>query len=275
MQGEEVSMCDTLYAGPAASGGGRAWFAKNSDRNPAEPQAICIVPRRPPAPVMQVSGRRFTWPDRAHSFVLSRPTWMEGGEMGVNEKGVAIGNEAVFSRFKAKKKGVLGMDILRAALAHADFAADARDFICAFVEKEDQGGNGAYKGSLVYSNSFMVADTEGAYVVETAGRRWSWKATPSIATISNAYSIGADYEGLDEATRAEKIGSWREHVQDPFYLLFTKGDARRACTGGLSCARPCRISPSGPYSRPSVLMGAKARVSSGWRLLAYTARASP
>jgi secernin len=151
----------------------------------------------------------------------------------VNEKGVAIGNEAVFSRFKAKKKGILGMDILRAALAHADSAADARDFICAFVEKEEQGGNGAYKGNLVYSNSFIVAGRGGAYVVETAGRRWAWKTIDSMASISNAYSIEADYEGLDEATRAEKIGSWRERVQDPFYLLFTKGDARRACTGGI------------------------------------------
>ena len=226
-------MCDTLYAGPAACGGERAWFAKNSDRHPAEPQATCIVPRRPPEDETLVGGRRFAAPDRGHSYVLSRPTWMAGGEMGVNERGVAIGNEAVFSRFRAKKDGALGMDILRAALAHADSAVEARDFICSFVENGDQGGNGAYRGSLVYSNSFIVAGASGAFVVETAGRRWAWKTIESVATISNAYSIEGDHEGLDAATRAEAPASWRERVQDPFYLLFTKGDSRRAVTLGV------------------------------------------
>jgi secernin len=229
-------MCDTLYAAPSASGGGRAWFAKNSDRNPAEPQALCIAPRRPPSAELRVSGRLFAGPDRGHAYALSRPVWMEGGEMGVNERGVAIGNEAVFSRFKAKRSGVLGMDILRAALSRADSAAEARDFICACVEAADQGGNGAYKGSLVYSNSFIVAGPEAAFVVETAGRRWAWKTIDSIASISNAYSIGRDYEGLDRASRAEGPISWRDRVQDRLYLLFTKGDSRRACTGGILSA---------------------------------------
>jgi hypothetical protein len=90
---------------------------------------------------------------------------MDGGKMSVNEKGVAIGNEAVFSRFKAKKKGVLGMDIIRATLA---------------------------------AHALVV-----------------------------------------------------------------------------SCARLRRTSLSERYSRPSVPMEAKARASPGWRLLEYTARASP
>jgi hypothetical protein len=222
-------MCDTIYV----AAGGSAWFAKNSDRNPAEPQALCIVPRRPPSTALPLPGKTFAAADRGHSFVLSRPVWMEGGEMGVNEKGVAIGNEAVFSRFRASRDGLLGMAILRAALAHADGAAQARDLVCAIVESEDQGGNGAYKGSLVYSNSYIVAGADGAFVVETAGRRWAWKAIDSIATISNAYSIENDYQGLDEKTRAEKIGSWRKRVQDRLYLGFTKGDSRRALTAGI------------------------------------------
>ncbi|MCX7023267.1 MAG: carcinine hydrolase/isopenicillin-N N-acyltransferase family protein [Spirochaetes bacterium] len=249
-------MCDTLYAGPAATGGERAWFAKNSDRHPDEPQALCIVPCRPTAPVVHVSGRTFGVPDRGFSFVLSKPSWMEGGEMGVNERGVAIGNEAVFSRFKARKDGVLGMDLLRAALAHAETAAEARDFLCSFVERESQGGNGAYKGSLVYSNSFIVASPGEGFVLETADRRWAWRSTRSIATISNAYSIADDHERLDACTLAELAqgdaratasggsdpgcrGSWKAHVEDRFYLAFTKGELRRACTAAtLRAAEP-------------------------------------
>jgi hypothetical protein len=94
---------------------------------------------------------------------------MAGGEMGINEKGLAIGNEAVFSRFKRAKNGILGMDILRSALGSATTAKEALDFICRFVETYDQGGNGAYRGSLYYDNSFIIADPSEAYILETAG----------------------------------------------------------------------------------------------------------
>ncbi|MDP3176671.1 MAG: carcinine hydrolase/isopenicillin-N N-acyltransferase family protein [Spirochaetaceae bacterium] len=255
-------MCDTIYAGPAAAGEGRAWFAKNSDRHPAEPQALCLVPRAP-APSVGAGPEGKPGPEGESgpglAFALSKPSWMAGGEMGLNEKGVAIGNEAVFSRFTAKKDGILGMDILRAALASSSTPEEARDYICDLVESRDQGGNGAFKGSLVYSNSFIVAGPQAGYVVETAGRRWAWRSTESIATISNAYSIEEDYKRLDVQTRKEispvnekaacsdeadagRKGhkeSWREHVQSRFYLRFTKGDSRRErTTAALRSATP-------------------------------------
>ncbi|MEI6385859.1 MAG: carcinine hydrolase/isopenicillin-N N-acyltransferase family protein [Spirochaetota bacterium] len=225
-------MCDTLYSAPGGSQG--SCFAKNSDRHPEEPQALCLVPARATAPHTAFGGLSFDAPDAGYSYVLSKPSWMPGGEMGVNTRGLAVGNEAVFSRFKAKKDGVLGMALLRATLASAGSAAEARDFICSFVETHDQGGNGAYKGSLVYSNSFIVADPRGAFVVETAGRRWAWKSAGSAATISNAYSIVGDAGGMDSLSRSElETGggtSWRRLVEDRLYLAFTRGDSRRACT---------------------------------------------
>jgi secernin len=214
-------MCDTIYAGPSVSSEGRAWFAKNSDRNPAEPQTLCLVPRG------DAGG---------HSYLLSRPVWMKGGEMGVNDRGVAIGNEAVFSRPKAKKDGILGMDILRAALSRGDSAALTRDYICEFIETHDQGGNGAYKGSLVYSNSFIVSGPDGAFTLETAGRHWAWKRIDGFAAISNAYSIEEDFGELDSESSATITGSWRRAVEDRLYLAFTKGDKRRGRTTSLLAA---------------------------------------
>jgi len=237
-----------MYAGASACAEGRSWFAKNSDRNPAEPQALCIVGRRDPSSVVRVGELEMPFRDSGLAFALSKPSWMAGGEMGINERGVAIGNEAVFSRFKAAKDGVLGMAILRAALASAACARDAVLAICGYTEAEGQGGNGAYKGSLCYCNSYLVSDEREAYVVETAGRRWAWKQVEGIAAISNAYSIERDYKRLDAATRKEiapvnpraacsdeadpgrhgEMESWRDHVEDRLRLRFTKGDERRA-----------------------------------------------
>ncbi len=251
-------MCDTMYAGRAACAGSLAWFAKNSDRHPEEPQALCLVGRRAPASSTRVGGRELPFPDRGLAFALSKPSWMEGGEMGVNERGLAIGNEAVFSRFKAARDGVLGMDILRAALGSCGGAQEAVQAICDFTEGADQGGNGAFKGSLVYCNSYIVADPREAFVLETAGRRWAWRAIGDVAAISNAYSIELDYKRLDAQTRKEiapvneraacsdeadpgrkgEKESWRAHVEDRFKLRFTRGDERRAAVeSALGAAR--------------------------------------
>ncbi|HOX18970.1 MAG TPA: hypothetical protein PKW82_10975, partial [Spirochaetales bacterium] len=227
-------MCDTIYAATPAGG---VWFGKNSDRHPDEPQALKLLPAHAPEPTTRVGAVEFARPDRGLAMALSKPSWMAGGEMGLNAAGVAIGNEAVFAKEAADKDGPLGMDILRAALSASASAAEARDFLCAFIEAHGQGGNGAYRGSLVYSNSFIVADGAEAYVVETAGRRWAWRAAEGVATISNAYSIEDDFKRLDaltrkqiapvnermacvdeeEAGRVGAKGSWRAWVESRFH----------------------------------------------------------
>lgn len=244
-------MCDTMYsAGFAAAGTDPrgAFFGKNSDRQPSEPQTFCLVPRRPPSAQTALSGKTLPITDAGLAFALSKPSWMAGGEMGINEKGVAIGNEAVFSRFKPARDGVLGMDILRAALGGSASAKEAVDYICSFVERFDQGGNGSYRGSLYYDNSFIVADPEGAYILETAGRHWAWRSIHGRDSISNAYCIAEDYKRLDAQTRKEiapvneraacsdeadpgrkgEKESFKAHVENRFYLRFTKGEERRA-----------------------------------------------
>ena len=265
-------MCDTVYI--ANESGGSALFGKNSDRVPSEPQAFCIVPPRVPSgdgAKIAIGKTEFPASDKGYSYCLSKPSWIAGGEMGVNAAGVAIGNEAVFSRYKPAKGGVLGMDILRAALAASSTAEEARAFICSAVESLNQGGNGAYKGSLYYDNSYLLADSTGAFILETAGRRWAWRKANPADSISNAYCIEDDYKRLDAATRKEiapvneamacsdetdpgRRGtkeSWKKAIENRFYLNFTKGESRRALS--LSLVAATRSREVGDKKKPGIL----------------------
>jgi Dipeptidase len=245
-------MCDTVIL--MDNSGKPAFFGKNSDRHPEEPQALLYISERAPSTVMLREGVEYQ--DKGFALLLSKPSWMAGGEMGVNSQGLSIGNEAVFSRFKPDEHGILGMDILRAALSACASAKEALDFITSFIEKYGQGGNGAYKGKLIYNNSFLAADPQEAYIIETAGKRWAWRSAMVADAISNAYCIEDDYKRLDMQTRKEiapvnkraacsdesdpgrkgKRNSWKAHVEDRKYPFLPKvnSDAQARLVG--SCA---------------------------------------
>lgn len=58
---------------------------------------------------------------KTHAVILSRPSWLWGAEMGANEHGVCIGNEAVWTKEPVGEgEALLGMDLLRCgpALLH-------------------------------------------------------------------------------------------------------------------------------------------------------------
>ena len=62
--------------------------------------------------------------------------------MGANEHGVAIGNEAVFTKVPYDKgPALLGMDLLRLALERAATARQALDVITGLLVEHGQGGN--------------------------------------------------------------------------------------------------------------------------------------
>ena len=51
---------------------------------------------------------------RTHAIMISRPAWLWGAEMGANEHGVCIANEAINAREPAAEtEALLGMDLVR------------------------------------------------------------------------------------------------------------------------------------------------------------------
>jgi len=240
-------MCDTVVAvGAGIAGGvtadGAVWFGKNSDREPDEAQVIEHLPAHDEGDVVQCTHVAVPGAGRSREVVLSRPAWMWGAEMGVNDAGVAIGNEAVFTRVALDPQGLTGMDLLRLALQRSSSAREAVDVITGLLKRHGQGGRmGFANEGFRYSSSFLIADAHEAWVLETAGRLWAAeRVTRGVRTISNALSIGrgADLVDDDAVQLAMAKGRCRGRAdldfagafRDPVMSALAGADARRACT---------------------------------------------
>ncbi len=224
-------MCDTLVVETDDG----MLFAKNSDRDPNEPQ---LIRRHAAADHPAESSVACTWMSIAqvphtHAVLLSQPWWMWGAEMGANEHGVTIGNEAVFNRAGTARTGLLGMDLVRLALERADSAAGAVEVIVTLLEQFGQGGSCSHDHpGFRYDNSYLIADPDGAVVLETAGRAWATEeVTGRCRSISNGYTI-PDFA--------------RAHA-DRVRPLLARGATRRRRTeqSGSTCPGPRR-----PVRRP-------------------------
>ncbi len=190
-------MCDTLVITAESAVKGRAIFAKNSDREPSEAQLLELVPARswPEGSRLFATYAGVPQVSQTHRVLLSRPYWMWGAEMGLNEHGVAIGNEAVFTRAPLQARGLLGMDLVRLGLERSSSADQAVDIMTALLSEHGQGGPAGHRDkSFRYDSSFIVADTETAWVLETAGRLWAAKRVRGVRAISNALSLRDDWD---------------------------------------------------------------------------------
>lgn len=181
-------MCDTQVL----IGANAVWFAKNSDREPSEPQPVVRLGAVRGDAVASVRATYIEVPQVAdrHAVILSRPVWCWGAEMGVNERGLAIGNEAIFSRRASLEPGLLGMDLVRLGLERAASAAEALEVIAALLERHGQGGPAGFRDKkFCYDSSFLIADPREAWVLETAGREWQKRRIEGHYAISNRLTL--------------------------------------------------------------------------------------
>jgi secernin len=180
-------MCDTLVALPPITDQGVTLFAKNSDRPSDERQ---LLERHDPMRERgSVSCTHIDIPTTAEPTIgawLSRPAWCWGAEMGVNDAGVAIGNEAIYTADdpRISETALIGMDFVRLGLQRATTAAAAVEVMTELLERFGQGGACSERGDSYWS-SFIVADSSSAFVLETSRRQWQCQQIAESEAISN------------------------------------------------------------------------------------------
>jgi secernin len=190
-------VCDTLVAVGRATADGTVILAKNSDRQPNEAHVLVRVPRAQHEPSSMVKCTYIEVPQVAETneVLLSKPFWIWGCEMGTNEWGVAIANEAVFTREPYEKgRGLIGMDLSRLALERASTAHQALEIIVELLATHGQGGNCGFRHREFYHNSFILADPGEAWVLETADRYWAAERVRDVRSISNGLTISKAWD---------------------------------------------------------------------------------
>ncbi len=105
--------CDSFVVLPGATTDGSMLLGKNSDRPVNETQPLRYLPARSPSRSDRLSLAYVEIADASETLahVGASPYWCWGHELGVNERGVAIGNEALFTRDLARNQAMPGRGI--------------------------------------------------------------------------------------------------------------------------------------------------------------------
>ena len=263
-----IKMCDTVVAVGNSTKDKSIIFGKNSNRVPNEAHNIEYIKGKKHRPNTKVKCTYISVPqvEQTYDVLLLKPFWMFGCEMGANEHGVTIGNEAVWSKEPIRDIGLLGMDMMRLALERTKTAKEALTTITDLLEKYGQGGQCSY--GIVgrdYHNSFIIADSKEAWVLETADKYWIAEKVKGIRTISNTLSIGSEYDLIHPDLIKDAIAKGYTKSKDEFHFAndfipkfriyhalkessprsqyFAKGIDRQQCTTALLLRNKGKITP--------------------------------
>lgn len=220
--------CDTFVVLPPFTQHG-VIFGKNSDRPQGEVQEVVHFPATESSEPIQCTYIEVESSGSTKAVILSKPGWMWGAEMGANECGVVIGNEAIWTNdndgdHDPYVKRLLGMDLVRLGLERSSVAVEALEAITKLLEKYGQGGPCSNTNlSLSYHNSFLIADPSTAWVLETSGKHWVAKEVKTgFCNISNVLTITTEIDRKSDGLLeyAQLKGLWDGSGEFNFCKVF-------------------------------------------------------
>lgn len=227
--------CDTWVVMPDASLDGQMMLAKTSDVAyfECEPLIRFEGQKHPPGATIDLQYVKLPQVKKTYTVLGTGQFWAWGFEQGMNEHGVAIGNEAVLTKEwrervdKVKSggtvpRGILTINLLRLGLERSRTAREAVEVISSLIEEHGQWGSCLAGYSDIdggFDSSYIVADGTEAWILETAGRQWVAKRVKKgVANISNYLSIRSDWDlaSKDVVANAVRKGWWTAEKVDQF-----------------------------------------------------------
>ncbi len=225
-------MCDSFVALKSATADQSVILAKSADCQINEAHALIHLPHQKHYPGEAVKTTYALIPQAPETYevILSKSFWTYGAEIGINEYGLAIGNEAVFTTTQNDEKidGIIGIDFLRLALERAKDCQEAIDVIGPLLEQFGQGGNCEVEGYMHFDINYLLADPKEAWILETAGRRWAAKRVDGVGSISNAFILEKDWDLCSVPAARAKI-NWAATYGDAEYVP-KLGSRERQCS---------------------------------------------
>lgn len=239
-------MCDTWVALGNATATGQVLFGKNSDRPVFDCQPLMFYPAQHWPDGSRIQLEYLTLPQVDHTFATlgSSPYWCWGYEEGINEHGVVIGNEAIYTKtFKRTARayqsgqgvslGLLGMDLIRLTLERSQSAQQAVEVMGELITQYGQFGSGVPMQPHAdggYDNAFIIADSAEAWVLEAVGTRWvARRFTGGCLSISNQPTIRQRWDAgsADIETYARQQGWWTQPVAFDFARAYIDDETSR------------------------------------------------
>ncbi|MDP6524085.1 MAG: C69 family dipeptidase [Kiritimatiellia bacterium] len=228
--------CDTWVAPGNSTTSGWMMLGKNSDRPRFGCQPLVYHARRKWPAGSEIDLVRVKIPQVEETFTTigSCPYWCWGYEEGINEYSVAIGNEAIWTKVlsedkvsdragKGPKLGPTGMALVRLGLERGRTAREALNAIAKIVEVHGQHGSASPTRGMdaAYHNSFIIADPEEAWILETTGNHWvARKVTVGPTSISNGLTLGSEFDlaSVSLVQHAVTKGWWPKGKEKEFHF---------------------------------------------------------
>ena len=171
-----AAMCDTLVS--LTDDG--VLFAKNSDRDPNEAQVLRWYPAQRARPRRRLSVHvERDRPGAAHLRRPAQPAVVDVGRRDGRQRARRGDRQrgGVHPRRRPERGRTPRCWAWTCSGSGWNAAATAEEAVGVIVElleRHGQGGSCSHEHPrFTYDNSFLVADPDGAFVLETAGRRWA------------------------------------------------------------------------------------------------------